>query len=180
MKLGVFIERDGVLNSVRVERQHQVSPMTLNEFQLNPDAAPLLEKLKAAGLRIIVTTNQPGISYGHLSRREMDRMHDVLRRTLPVDDILACPHTEEDSCTCRKPRPGMLVEAKFKWHLDMDRSFAISDKWQDAEAARNAGCNSIMIKSPWMGSVHHDFLVPNLAAAVDRILQLHVADPVAV
>ena len=84
MKLGVFIERDGVLNKVRVERQHQVSPMTLSEFQVNLKAVPLLKKLKAAGLRVIVTTNQPALSYGHLSRREVDRMQEILEESLNV------------------------------------------------------------------------------------------------
>jgi D-glycero-D-manno-heptose 1,7-bisphosphate phosphatase len=175
MKLGVFIERDGVLNKVRLERQHQMSPLTSAEFKVNQEAAPLLKKLKAVGLVIIATTNQPGLSDGRLSRRELDRMHEVLRCALPLDDIIVCPHSETDRCSCRKPKPGLLIEAKFKWHLDMDRSFAISDKWQDAEAARAAGCNSVMIKSPWVGSVHHDFLLPDFAAAVDKILQLQVS-----
>jgi len=178
MKLGVFIERDGVLTKVRVERQHQVTPMTLNEFQINMDVVPLLKKLKAAGLLLLVTTNQPGISHGHLCRREMDRMHDLMRRVLPVDDIFVCPHAEADRCPCRKPKPGLLTEAKFKWHMDLDRSFVISDKWQDAEAARQAGCTSLMIESPWVGSVHHDFLMPSFKAAVEKIIQLQLADQV--
>lgn len=180
MKLGVFIERDGLLNKVRRERQHQVSPVTLEEFKVNPEAAPLLKKLKAAGLKIIATTNQPGISRGYLPRRELDRMHDALRRALPLDDIFVCPHDEADRCPCRKPKAGLLIEAKFKWHLDMDRSFVLSDKWQDAEAARAAGCTSLLVDSPWIGTVHHDFVLPNFKAAVEKILQLQAANPAVV
>ena len=178
MKLGVFIERDGVLNQARVERQHQVSPLTLEEFKVNPEAAALLKQLKAAGMTIIVTTNQPGISRGYLNRRELDRMHDVLRRALPIDDILICAHDDTDRCPCRKPKPGMLAEAAFKYRLALDRSFVISDKWQDAEAARAVGCTSLLINSPWVGSAHHDFVLPNLTAVVEKILQLHAAVPV--
>ena len=112
MKLGVFIERDGVLNKVRVERQHQVSPLTLEEFQVHTDAAASLKKLKAAGLVLVATANQPGISRGYQNRREMDRMHDLLRRLLPLDDIFTCPHDETDRCPCRKPNPGLLTEAR--------------------------------------------------------------------
>jgi D-glycero-D-manno-heptose 1,7-bisphosphate phosphatase len=176
VKVGVFIERDGVLNLVRLERQHQVSPLTLEEFQVNVAAAPLLKKLKASGLVIIVTTNQPGLSRGYLLRRELDRMHDLLRRSLPVDDILVCPHDEADRCPCCKPKPGLLVEAGFKWHLNLDRSFVISDKWPDAEAARAAGCTSLLLESKWIGSVHHDFVLPNLTAVVEKILQLQSSD----
>src|SRR5258708_471358 len=148
MKQGVFIERDGVLNQARVERSHQVSPLTLDQFQVNKDALPLLKALKAAGLALIVTTNQPGISRGYQTRRELDRMHDLLRATFPLDDILVCPHDETDRCPCRKPKPGLLVEAGFTWHLDLDRSFVISDKWQDAEAARAIGSTSLLLQSP--------------------------------
>src|SRR5512135_3040682 len=174
MKQGVFIERDGILNVVRVERQHQVSPLTLEEFRVNEELAPLLGKLKAAGFLLIATTNQPGLSRGYQSRRELDRMHDLLRRKLPLDEILLCPHDEIDRCPCRKPKPGLLVEAAFKWHLDLDRCFVVSDKWQDAAAAHNAGCISLLIKSPWNGSGHRDYLVTDLRAATYKILQLQM------
>lgn len=139
---------------------------------MNKALVPLLEKLKSGRLLLIATTNQPGLSRGYQSRRELDRMHEVLRRTLPLDDILVCPHDETDRCPCRKPKPGLLVEAAFKWHLDLDRSFVISDKWQDAEAARTAGSTSLLLQSPWVGNVHHDFVLPDLEAIVDKILHL--------
>ena len=172
MKLGVFIERDGVLNLVRVERQHQVCPVTLEEMKVNAAAVPLLAKLKAAGLLLITTTNQPGLSRGYQNRREMDRMHDLLRKTFSLDDIFVCPHDETDRCPCRKPKPGLLVEAAFKWKLDLDRSFVISDKWQDAEAARTAGCTSLLIDSPFVGKTHKDFVLPNIESVVEKILHL--------
>ncbi len=178
MKIGVFIERDGVLNKVRLDRQqHQQIPLTMPEFKVNQSAAALLKRLKTAGLILIVTTNQPGVSRGYLSRRELDLMHTLLRRALPIDDVFVCPHDEADQCPCRKPKPGLLTEAKFKWQLDLDRSFVISDKWQDAEAARACGCTSVLVKSPWIGNVHHDFVMPSLPAAVDKILQLYASDP---
>lgn len=163
------------MNEARVERQHQVAPLTLDDFRANTEAAPWLKKLKSAGLVLIATSNQPGLSRGYQSRRELDRMHDLLRKTLPLDDILVCPHDETDRCPCRKPKPGLLVEAGFKWHLDLDNSFVISDKWQDAEAARIAGCTSLLLKSPWVGTVHRDFLLPDLGAIVDKILHLRTA-----
>lgn len=172
MKLAVFIERDGVLNHVAVERQHQVSPLTLEDFRVNEEAIPLVKKLKDAGFVILATTNQPGLSRGYQSRRELDRMHERLRATFNLDDIFVCPHDETDRCPCRKPKPGLLVEAGFKWHLDLDHSFVISDKWQDAEAARTAGCTSLLLQSPWVRTVHRDFLLPDLGAIVEKILRL--------
>ena len=178
MKQGIFFERDGVLNLASVERQHQISPLTLDEFRVNEAIAALLRKLKAAGFVLIATTNQPGLSRGYLSRRELDRMHEMLRRKLPLDDILVCPHDETDHCPCHKPKPGLLVEAAFKWHLDLDRSFVVSDKWQDAEAARAVGCTSLLLDSPWIGKVHHDFVLPDLETIVAKIRQLRAVKPV--
>ena len=172
MKRAVFIERDAVLNEVRVGPKQQITPLTLEEFKVVESAQAPLAKLKAAGFVLLVTTNQPGLSRGYQSRRELDRMHDVLRRSFPLDDIMVCPHDESDHCPCRKPRPGLLIEAAFKWHLNLDQSFVVSNKWQDAEAARTAGCTSLLLKSPFVGQVHHDFVLPDLSTIVDKILRL--------
>ncbi len=172
VKTAIFIERDGILNLVRVERQQQVAPLGLADFRVNSEAAPVLQRLKAAGHLLIVTTNQPGLSLGGVSRRELDRMHDLLRRLLPVDDILVCPHAEGDQCPCRKPGAGLFKEAAFKWHLDLDRCFVISDKWQDAAAARQVGATTMLLQSPWIGRDPHDFVLPDLSTIAEKILQL--------
>jgi D-glycero-D-manno-heptose 1,7-bisphosphate phosphatase len=175
MKQGIFFERDGILNRLRLEHQRPVSPLTMGDFHVNEAIAPLLARLKGAGFCLIATTNQPGLSRGYQSRRELDRMHERLRRALPIDDIFVCPHDQTDHCPCRKPKAGLLVEAAYKYYLELDRSFVISDKWQDAEAARMAGCTSLLLQSPWVGDGHHDFVLPDLEAIVEKVLQLQTA-----
>ncbi len=172
MKRAVFVERDSILNEVRQGPKQAITPLTLEEFKIKREAKESLTKLKKAGFLLIATTNQPGLSRGYQSRRELDRMHDLLRRFFPIDDLLVCPHDESDHCPCRKPRPGLLIEAAFKWHINLDHSFVISDKWQDAEAARTAGCTSLLIKSPYVGQVHHDFILSDLTGIADKILRL--------
>src|SRR3954469_11031383 len=172
MKKAVFIERDGILNDVRHGPRQQISPLTMEEFVVRTERQRHLRMLKEAGFALIVTTNQPGLSRGYQSRRDLDRMHDTLRRAFPLDDIMVCPHDENDHSPCRKPRPGLLIEAAFKWHLNLDHSFVVSNKWQDAEAARTAGCTSLQLKSPWNGQVHHDFILPDFGAIVEKILRL--------
>lgn len=172
MKTAVFLERDGVLNQCDIVRGHPSVPRLLEEFRIAPEAAQLLAELKSLGLLLIATTNQPGISRGEVRRNEVDLMHTILRRNLPLDDILLCG-SDDPSHPCLKPNPGMLLEAAFKWSLDLDHCFVVSDKWQDAKAAQIAGCTSIMIRSPWIGTDHHDFVVENLAEATRKIAQLH-------
>ena len=178
MKTAIFFERDGILNECRVERGQQIAPRTLEDFRVNAAAREPLQKLKDAGFVLLAITNQPGISRGYLSRRELDLMHVVLKNKLPLDEILMCTHDEMDHCPCRKPSPGLIREAGFKHHLDLERSFVVSDKWQDAQAAHNAGCTSILIESPWIGKGHHDFVLPNLNAIAEKILCL-AANPLA-
>lgn len=172
MRSAVFFERDGILNLARVANQRQIEPTALADFQLNPQAEEPLRQLKTAGYILLATTNQPGLSQGSQCRRELDLMHGQLERAFRLDGVLLCPHAGVDDCPCRKPKAGLIMEAAYKWHLDLERSFVISNKWQDAQAAHIAGCTSILIKSPWIGSGHHDFVVPDLAAAVGKILQI--------
>jgi D-glycero-D-manno-heptose 1,7-bisphosphate phosphatase len=172
MRTAVFIERDGILNLPKIEGQYQIAPRTVGELALNRAALEPFKELKAAGFALIATTNQPGISRGHISRREIDLMHSILMKAFPLDEIMMCPHDEWDRCPCRKPKPGLFREAAFNLALDLDHSFVISDKWQDAKAAQNAGCTSFLIKSPWNGTGHHDFILPDIESAVGKILQM--------
>lgn len=175
MKSAVFLERDGILNLARTERQQQAPPNRFEDFNINEDAIEPLRRLKEAGFLLIATTNQPGLSRGTLLRREVDLMHMVLRKRFELDDILMCAHDDADRCPCRKPKPGLFQEAAFKWQLDLERSYVISDKWQDAHAAHLLGCTSLLLKSPWNGTAHHDFIINRLGEAADRIFQTHAA-----
>ena len=172
MRTAIFIERDGLLNLPKVEGQYQIAPRSVNELVLNRAAIKPLQELKAAGFLLLATTNQPGISRGYLSRRELDLMHSIILKAFPLDDILMCTHDEWDRCPCRKPKPGLFREASFKWQVDLDHSFVLSDKWQDAKAAQNAGCTSILVKSPWNGTGHHDFIMSDLEAAVAKVFEM--------
>jgi D-glycero-D-manno-heptose 1,7-bisphosphate phosphatase len=172
MRAAIFIERDGILNQDRVEKDQPMPPMCFEQMAPKIEALEPLRELKAAGYLLIATTNQPGLSDGSLSRRELDRMHEVLRQMFCLDDIFICPHAASDSCPCRKPKPGLLTEAAFKWHINLDHSFVLSNKWQDASAAHNAGCTSLLIASPWIGKGHRDIVLARLADVPAKIAQL--------
>ena len=180
MRAAIFLERDGILNLDRVEKGQSAPPLAMEQMQFNLEAVEPLRQLKAMGFLLIATTNQPGVSQGTLSRRELDRMHAALRQFFYLDDILVCPHDASDFCPCRKPNPGLLTEAAFKWRLHLDQSFVLSNKWQDAEAAHNAGCISVLIPSRWIGDGHHDILLPRLAEVPKKIRSLHPAPQVMV
>ncbi|HTI71964.1 MAG TPA: HAD-IIIA family hydrolase [Candidatus Limnocylindria bacterium] len=172
MKAAVFFERDGILNLPEIRNGRQRAPLSLSQFRINLEVAPLLRALKEAGFVLIATTNQPMVEQGLVSRDEVNRMHAMLMRALPLDDVFMCPY-DDASHPCFKPQPGMLLEAAFKWVIDLNRSYVISDKGADAKAAQIVGCTSVMVRSDWVGGDHHDFVVESVAAATGKILELN-------
>ncbi len=141
----MFLDRDGVLNQALVSRGKPSAPRTVEEFVILPDAAACLEELKRRGFTLIVVTNQPDVARGRQSIVPIQEMHRRLQAALRVDDILVCFHDEADHCPCRKPRPGLLIEARRRHNLDLSRSFLIGDRWKDVDAGNAAGCKTVFI-----------------------------------
>lgn len=169
MRAAVFLERDGILSR---SVQGNGTPVRLEEFRVCEEAVEPLRRLRQAGFLVFATTNQPGVTSGAPTRRELDMMHAVLTKKLELDDILVCPHPADDQCTCRKPQPGLLREAARRHGVDLDHSFVVSDKWVDAEMAQAAGATSVLVRSQLNGKGHHDYIVPDLAAAAGKILEI--------
>jgi D-sedoheptulose 7-phosphate isomerase len=142
----VFLDRDGVINRALVRDGKPYAPAVMSELEILPGVPAALRDLKSQGYKLLVVTNQPDVGRGKQSRQTLDAIHDDLRARLPLlDDILACCHTDADKCDCRKPLPGMLLEAARKHDIDLASSFMVGDRWRDIEAGYNAGCTTILI-----------------------------------
>ena len=142
----VFLDRDGVLNVAPVVNRRPGSPRHVSEFRIAPGAPAALGRLRAAGFKLIVVTNQPEVARGVLARAALDAMHDVLHQELPIDEIRVCFHDKADRCACRKPEPGMIVDAARALDVELTKSFMIGDRWRDVEAGRRAGCRTVLIE----------------------------------
>jgi len=139
----VFLDRDGVLNR-KMPRAEYVR--SWNDWQWLPGVRDAVARLSRAGFRIIVITNQAGIARGVMTEQELHRIHDRMKAELheagaKVDAIYYCPHGWDDGCDCRKPRPGMLLQAQKEFHLDLTRTYLVGDDDRDGEAAAAAGCH---------------------------------------
>jgi D-sedoheptulose 7-phosphate isomerase len=141
----VFLDRDGVLNRPVIRDGKPFPPTTPEELELAPDVAESLLDLKARGFALFVITNQPDVARGTQTRNAVESIHRALASSLPIDDIFVCYHDDADDCACRKPRPGLLLEAQRKHNIDLSRSFFIGDRWRDIDAGHAAGCKTILI-----------------------------------
>ena len=141
----VFLDRDGVINRALVRNGKPYPPASAEELEVLPGVPDALHRLKERGFALLVVTNQPDVAKGTLSRDTVERMHAKLASSLPLDDILVCYHSDEDHCRCRKPKPGLLVEAAQERGLDLSASFIVGDRWRDVEAGHNAGCTAVFI-----------------------------------
>lgn len=141
----VFLDRDGVLVEARVVDGVPLPARRLSELRLIDGVAATCTALHAAGLALVVVTNQPDIARGTLEPEDLEAMHELLRTWLPVDEIVVCAHDDVDDCPCRKPRPGMILDAARRLGLDLRRSVLVGDRWRDIEAARRAGVASVHI-----------------------------------
>jgi D-glycero-D-manno-heptose 1,7-bisphosphate phosphatase len=145
MRRAVFLDRDGVLNKAYVRDGKPYSPDTVEEMVIVPNGASALGRLREHGFRLIVATNQPDIARGRLTRSDVEAMNGYLRRELPLDAIEVCIHDDADNCDCRKPKPGLLLNAAKREGIALDESFMVGDRYRDIEAGHSAGCRTILI-----------------------------------
>jgi D-glycero-D-manno-heptose 1,7-bisphosphate phosphatase len=168
----VFLDRDGVLNRALVRHGRPYSPRTLKELEILPEAHGALRRLRDVGLRLIVVTNQPDVARGTQSREVLDAMHAHLAAGLQIDEVRVCPHQDSDACLCRKPKPGLLLEAARERDVVLQDSFMVGDRWRDIEAGRRAGCTTVFIDRGYREPVPEspDARVGSIAEAADWIL----------
>jgi D-glycero-D-manno-heptose 1,7-bisphosphate phosphatase len=168
-----FLDRDGVLNRPLVRAGRPYPPRKLEELEILPGAVEACARLRRASLTLIVVTNQPDIARGSTTLAEVQAINAALRERLDVDDVRVCPHDDSDHCGCRKPAPGLLLDAARDHHIDLSRSFMVGDRWRDIEAGRRAGCRTILIEYGWneRRAEDPDTTVTDLAEAAEWICQ---------
>ena len=167
----VLLDRDGTLN---VEKHYLSDP---DELALFPGTTCALKRLRQLGYGLVVVTNQSGVGRGYFTAEAVERVHDRLRELLAadgasVDAIYICPHAPDQDCDCRKPLPGMALQAIAEFGFDPEKSIVIGDKAVDIALGRAIGARTILVRTGW-GADHEkdrtcqpDAIVDDLAGAV--------------
>lgn len=172
----IFIDRDGTIN------KYVGYLCNIGEFELLDNVGAAIRKINDSGYLAIVVTNQPVIARGEVTEAELQQIHNKMETLLGkegayVDAIYYCPHHPDKGfageikalkidCACRKPKPGMLVQAARDFNIDLEKSWMIGDSENDILAGRNAGCKTALIGD---GNYEQDMSVVSLVDFVDKI-----------
>jgi D-glycero-D-manno-heptose 1,7-bisphosphate phosphatase len=144
----VFLDRDGVLNEPVVRDGIVASPRTMEELVIARQAAAAVDRLRNAGYVTVVVTNQPDVGRGALAFDIAEAINRAVVEATGVDALYACYHGGDEVCACRKPRPGLLLDAAADLDLDLARSWLIGDRWVDIAAAVAAGVRGLLVEGP--------------------------------
>jgi D-glycero-D-manno-heptose 1,7-bisphosphate phosphatase len=171
----VFIDKDGTLIE---DVPYNVDTSWI---KLYPQVGKSLALLQQQGYRLFIVSNQPGIAkeYFNITQLEMafakvESLLDVYNAT--IEHVYYCPHGIEEHCNCRKPKPGLLLQAAGEFGIDMRASWMIGDILNDVEAGNRAGCKSILVdvgnETEWLGGdMRKPFAITtNIADAVNVII----------
>lgn len=145
MRRAVFLDRDGVLNKAIVRNGKPHPPSSVGAVELLQGVEEATESLKSAGFELVVVTNQPDVARGTTSRDTVEAINAILAKALGIEHFRICYHDDADECACRKPKPGLLLDASRDLNLDLTRSYLVGDRWRDIEAGRAAGVKTIWL-----------------------------------
>ncbi|MFZ2948794.1 MAG: D-glycero-beta-D-manno-heptose 1,7-bisphosphate 7-phosphatase [Desulfuromonadaceae bacterium] len=160
MKRAVFLDRDGTIN---IEKEYLYQAV---DFEFIPGAAEAIRLLNQAGIMVVVVTNQSGVARGYYTEDDVENLHrhidrELERRGAHVDVWLYCPHHPAGRgsyalpCNCRKPLPGMLLDAAARHDIDLENSTMIGDKLADIEAGMGAGCRTVLVRTGYGAETEH-------------------------
>lgn len=181
LRRAVFLDRDGTIGEEMGYVNH------IDRFQVFPYAAESIRQLNQAGIPVIVVTNQSGIARNIFPESLMHEVHRKMVSDLAadgawIDAIYFCPHKSEDTCECRKPKPGLLERAAREHALDLSASWVVGDRYADLEMGHAAGARAILVMTGYGRGEYElhrnswprqpDALAGNLRDAVRQILQI--------
>jgi D-glycero-D-manno-heptose 1,7-bisphosphate phosphatase len=170
----VFLDRDGVLNEAVLRDGRPYPPVSPDEVVLRPGAAATCARLRAAGFLLVMVTNQPDIARGITTRAAVDRINDLLITELGLDAACVCPHDDADACGCRKPQPGLILDAADQYDVDLGASLMVGDRWGDIGGVETCGRAALAppaagVSTVWVRSTYRERAPRDPDHVIDRL-----------
>jgi D-glycero-D-manno-heptose 1,7-bisphosphate phosphatase len=145
MNKAVFLDRDGVINKVKLVNGLPTPPSTAMEVEILSGVAEAIQLLKQSNFIPVVVTNQPDVARGRISKSQVNTINSIIGQELGLEYFYICFHDDTDNCDCRKPAPGLIKRAADELDLDPKQSFVVGDRWKDITAGQLAGCQTFFI-----------------------------------
>jgi len=166
----IFLDRDGVINE-----NSEDHVKSWDEFHFITNAIRTIRELTETGMPIFVVTNQGAVNRGMMTVDDLNDIHGRMLEAITegggkITKVFFCPHTADENCTCRKPEPGMLLQAAEEYNIDLKQSFMVGDAWTDMAAGREAGTYNILLltgRGRWNVAPSWDRLGVDMSAACD-------------
>jgi D-glycero-D-manno-heptose 1,7-bisphosphate phosphatase len=171
----IFLDRDGVINEPVIRNNTVSSPRLHEEFVILGGVKEACLLLRELDFVLVIATNQPDVGRRLVSRQMVEQWHQYLIWELGLQRVMVCFHAGDsygEKCSCRKPLPGMLVEASRELNVDLNRSYMVGDRSSDIECGYNAGCKTVLVGGPsGLGRKTRDpdFYEKDLLSAAKRI-----------
>jgi len=177
----VFLDRDGTINE-------EVSYLSrMEQLKLFPQTPEAIRLVNAAGMKVVVVTNQSGIARGYFTEEFVRSVHDRINELLRaggarIDAFYVCPHHPvygngiyKQDCECRKPRPGLLLKAAAELDIDLSRSYMVGDMLKDIEAGKKVGARGVLVRTGYGANIVRTdmpaFIAEDVLEAVQWILR---------
>lgn len=170
----VFMDRDGVIN---INKPGYIK--SWDEFEFIPGVLDLFRIFHEKEFKVAIITNQSMLARGFSTIQKLNYIHhrmleEIQKRGGNIEKIYYCPHHPNDNCSCRKPKPGMLLKAKKEMDISFKNSYFIGDSFKDIEAGSNVGCKTILLLNNRIdineAVVKPNFCIENILDASDIII----------
>jgi D-glycero-D-manno-heptose 1,7-bisphosphate phosphatase len=161
----IFLDRDGIVNEVILRDNIVSSPRFLDEFKFRSDFLSFAKEVDKRK-NFYLVTNQPDIKRNLLEWDDLNNMHDKVMSVLSFKKIFVCPHDNEDNCSCRKPKPGMILDAISKSNLKCEECLMIGDSLKDIKAANSAGISSFLLATHYNSNIEGCIKIKSLISLI--------------
>jgi D-glycero-D-manno-heptose 1,7-bisphosphate phosphatase len=143
----VFLDRDGVINKVILKDGIPFAPTNIEDVEILDGVISALDDLRNAQYKIIVVTNQPDVSRRKIDAKKIHEINNYIAKLTQLTNFYVCTHDDNDFCTCRKPKPGLIKSAAKDLDINLGESVLVGDRWKDISAGQEAGCKCFFINN---------------------------------
>ena len=173
-RIAVFLDRDGIINRAVVREGRPYPPVRLEDVEILSGSLISLPRLAAFGYILIGVTNQPDVARGLQSCEMVNSINTLIQSRMPVQEIFVCYHDDVDNCNCRKPKPGLILQAAEKYGIDLTQSWMVGDRWKDIASGQAAGLKTIFVDYKYAETFKGtpaDFTIKDTTFLTDIILK---------